>query len=125
MDTKYLAEESLRFIKALTGELGPDTGLKAWDTIRSVVPEEVQHEMLMLSLASVPDVSTLTFTSAGKHNMIEVIKAIRTFAGYGLKEAKDAYDLAHSGGNAVIQLNSRDMKVALLKTLTSLGCQAR
>jgi hypothetical protein len=70
---------------------------------------------IMQLLASIPKVVTFIFPREHNHVMgkaVACIKMIRTFTGWGLKEAKDAYDAEHP-------FNLSDAKMTKEQVLTA------
>ena len=83
----------LQFMRAITEAYGADQGLKLWDTIAGTLDPDVRGQVFIAMLTgSHNDTIVLRGVGVG-YNAVSCIKEIRTWTGYGLKEAKDTLDL--------------------------------
>ena len=82
----------LHFMRSITEAYGADEGLKLWDTIASTLDPDVKGEIFFAMLTGTHN-DTIVLRDITTADRIACIKEIRTWTGYGLKEAKDTVDL--------------------------------
>ena len=82
----------LHFMRAITEAYGADEGLKLWDTIAGTLDPDVRGQIFLAMLTGTHN-DTIVLRDIATTDYIGCIKEIRTWTGYGLKEAKDAVDL--------------------------------
>jgi hypothetical protein len=93
--------DGIAFLRSITTAYGSDEGMKLWDTIASTLDPSVKGKIFFAMLTdSHDDRVTLTGSVAGS-NKIMCIKLIRQYTGYGLIEAKNAYEQAGEYGQKV------------------------
>lgn len=94
-----LVFNSLNFVQAITKHYGAEQGMAMWDTIANTVDRRLKLEVFkaMMNDGQVDGRIRITgvHPSADK---IKLIKTLREFTGYGLKEAKDSVDSLHQPG---------------------------
>ena len=97
-----LVFNSLNFVQAITKHYGAEQGMEMWDTIANTVDRRLKLEVFkaMMSDGQVEGHIRITgaYPSADK---IKLIKTLREFTGYGLKEAKDSVDSLHQPGSVL------------------------
>lgn len=119
-----VVRDGIRFMESLTRHYGPDRGQEIWDGIGQVVGKEVKGKIFFAMITGdiLSDQVTFTAGSAEQQgNAVPVIKAIRTYSGWGLKEAKDQWDHSKSG-RGVVRCETPDMARELIRHLRNLGC---
>ena len=92
----------LHFMRAITEAYGADEGLKLWDTITDTLDPDVRGQIFLAMLTGTHNDTIVLRDVAYHNNGVACIKEIRTWTGYGLKEAKDAFDLVR--GKQAVQI---------------------
>ncbi len=111
--------DGIRFLESLTRHYGPEKGMQVWEKMGEAVGDEIKGKVFFSMLTG--ESSNRVRIQAGTCNQaVAAIKAIRSGTGYGLKEAKDAWDLSK---HQVVVLDNvqRDMKNIMVRELRSLG----
>lgn len=111
--------DGLRFLESLTRHYGPEKGMAAWEQMGEVIGSEIKGKVFFAMLTG--ETSNRVRIRAGNCNeAVAAIKAIRTATGYGLKEAKDAWDRSKT---QIVLLDNvqRSAKRQLVTTLRDLG----
>lgn len=118
-DLHEVVFDGIRFLESLTRYYGAERGMAIWEQMGEVLGPDVKGQIFF---------GMLTGESSNRmridRNMctraVEAIKAIRTYTGMGLKEAKDAYDLS-SIKTVTVECLSREGKRELTRELNTLG----
>lgn len=117
MDT--VVYDGIRFLESLTRHYGPEKGIAVWEQMGQVLGSEVKGKVFFAMLTGERSnrvrIQVGTCTEA-----VAAIKAIRVATGYGLKEAKDAWDQSKYKV-AVIDNVQMGAKHELVRTLRDLG----
>ena len=111
--------DGIRFLESLTRYYGPEKGMEVWEAMGQAVGDEIKGKVFFSMLTG--ESSNRVRIQAGTCNQaVAAIKAIRTATGYGLKEAKDAWDLSKY---QVVTLDNvqREQKRTLVRDLRQLG----
>jgi hypothetical protein len=111
--------DGIRFLESITRHYGAEHGMVVWEQLGEVLGPEIKGKVFFSILTG--ESSNRVRIRVGTCNeAVTAIKAIRTATGYGLKEAKDAYDLSKI---KVVTLDNvqRDSKKQLVKTLRDIG----
>ena len=111
--------DGIRFLESLTRYYGPEKGMEVWNKLGEAVGDEIKGKVFFSMLTG--ESSNRVRIQAGTCNQaVAAIKAIRTATGYGLKEAKDAWDLSKY---QVVTLDNvqREQKRTLVRDLRQLG----
>ena len=118
-----VVRDGVRFLESLTLHYGNDEGLRIWDGIGEVVGTEVKGQIFFAMLTGRMSGARVGFSQspASDGYAVSVIKAIRGATGMGLKEAKDAWDLASTKRSYVDCLDN-DRARALTTALRGFGC---
>ena len=122
LDTmEMVVADGIRFLESLIIHYGNERGLEIWDGMGEVLGREVKGKILFKMLTGTSG-TRVAFGAGSCNQAVAAIKAIRMGTGYGLKEAKDAWDLSH---NKTVYLDCRDHLTArnLTKDLRELGCR--
>lgn len=112
--------DGIRFLESITRYYGPERGMEVWNKMGEAFGEEVKGKIFFAMLTG-DSVGRVRFSSVNCHQAVWAIKAIRTATGFGLKEAKDLYDLAKTKTVAV-DVNSPEQRRELVKCLRDAGC---
>jgi hypothetical protein len=112
----------LHFMRSITEAYGAEEGMRLWDTIASTLDPDLKGEIFFAMISGThndtivlkrSNTSTIT-------NRVAAIKEIRTWTGYGLKEAKDTSDLVEMGRAVSIKVNPKE-HVAAVRGLRNVG----
>jgi hypothetical protein len=115
--------DGIRFLESITRHYGHEEGLRVWDGIGNVVGNEIKGKIFFAMLTG--EVGTrVRFIVGGaeqRGNAIQVIKAIRTATGLGLKEAKDMWDKSRSE-SVIVECGTATATQWLVRELKDFGC---
>lgn len=107
---KEIIQTGICFMSAITRAYGVDDGLKLWDSIVSVLDQDIRGKIFFALLTgdyaeriTIPGLDSADLYVRSK---IEVIRAIRNVSGLGLKEAKDLAELLFAGKSVQVALKS-------------------
>lgn len=96
-----IVSDSIALIRTISLAYGSEEGMKLWETIAETLDPDIKGKVFFALLTgSHEDRITLSGAVAGT-NKIACIKIIRQYTGYGLVEAKNAYENAGDYGNKV------------------------
>lgn len=90
----------LQFMRSITDAYGAEKGMLVWDKINETMGNDIKGAIFFRLMTGDGDCNVTVPASNVKHttgNFIEYIKTVRTFTGWGLKEAKDFCDKTESG----------------------------
>ena len=111
--------DGIRFLESLTRYYGAEKGMDVWNKMGEAVGDEIKGKVFFSMLTG--DSSTRVRIQAGTcTEAVAAIKAIRSGTGYGLKEAKDAWDLSKIKV-VTLEVNDRDEKRTMVRELRRLG----
>ena len=117
--------DGVRFLQSLTAHYGAERGMEVWEAMVEAVGTEVKGRVffaLMTGETTGRVKFSIDFTSSHHPNAVACIKAIRTFTGCGLKEAKDKYDESKIKV-AQIDCDTLEQGRKLACELRNLGCR--
>jgi hypothetical protein len=104
----------LHFMRSITEAYGAEEGLRLWDQIASVLDPDVKGQIFFAMIAGTHnDTIMLKGVGAGTDRVAR-IKEIRTWTGYGLKEAKDASDLVEAGKVIQLKVKPQEHHIAIV-----------
>lgn len=117
--------DGVRFLQSITTHYGAEKGMEIWDEFSKAFGKEVKGRVffaMMTGETSGRVRFTVDTVSGYNPNAVQCIKAIRTYTGWGLKEAKDKYD--ESKSKVVhVDCNSPEEGRRLAMELRNLGCR--
>lgn len=110
--------DGIRFLESLTRYYGAEKGMAVWEQLGEAVGDEIKGKVFFSMLTG--ESSNRVRIQAGTcTEAVAAIKAIRMGTGYGLKEAKDAWDLSKV---KVVTLEvTREEKREMVRTLRNIG----
>lgn len=111
--------DGIRFLESLTRHYGAEKGMEVWEKMGEALGDEVKGKVFFSMLTG--ESSNRVRIQAGTcTEAVAAIKAIRAGTGYGLKEAKDAWDLSKI---KVVTLDGidRNEKSHMVRELRRLG----
>ena len=81
-------------MRSITEAYGSEDGLALWEQISSVLDPDVKGQIFFAMITGTynDQVHLKGLGTGAINNAVACIKEIRTWSGFGLKEAKDAYD---------------------------------
>lgn len=129
METEYsdrLIAESLSYLGVLGEELGEDTALVVFKEMTKCIDPSFADIMVMHMLRGqfTSLIVTLSYPKdyiRNRGQAVSFIKELRNATGYGLKEAKDMYDVVNSGETVSIKLKSVDQGLRFKQSLRLIG----
>lgn len=102
-----LVFNSLNFVQAITKNYGAEQGMAMWDTIANTVDRRLKLEVFKAMLDGGQVEGRIRIVGAhSSSDKIRLIRTLREYTGYGLKEAKDGVESLHNPGTIL------DIKVA-------------
>ena len=111
--------DGIRLLESLTRYYGAEKGIEVWEKMGEALGQEIKGKVFFSMLTG--ESSNRVRIERGTCNQaVAAIKAIRAGTGYGLKEAKDAWDLT-AIKTVVLDNVSRDNRRTLVSDLRSLG----
>jgi hypothetical protein len=123
-----LVSSSLGFIRSVTEVWGPEKGMELWETISGTISVDLKGDLFFGMITGKYSLRGVTFTNldpiAMSNNFINMIKAVRTATGWGLKDAKDFCDAVKAGEVKTVEVSGKAREV-LLTTLRGYGIEAR
>lgn len=94
-----LVFNSLNFVQSITKHYGAEQGMAMWDTIANTIDRRLKLEVFKAMMSDGQVDGRIRITGAHPSaDKIKLIKTLRDFTGYGLKEAKDSVDSLHQHG---------------------------
>lgn len=119
----FVISDGIQFLQSLTRHYGPEKGQEVWNAMGEAVGKEVRGKIFFKMIAGETGVQ-LRFNAGDAEmtgNAIPVIKCIRTYTGFGLKEAKDCWDKSKTQ-LVVLTTDSYEQTRLLGRELRQLGC---
>jgi ribosomal protein L7/L12 len=93
-----LVFNSLNFVQAITKNYGAEQGMAMWDTIANTVDRRLKLEVFKAMMDGGQVSGRIRIVGAQpSSNKVTLIKTLREFTGFGLKEAKDGVDELQNG----------------------------
>lgn len=114
--------DGIRFLESLIDHYGADKGMEVWEAMGDAVGNEVKGRIFfaMVSNNFTTRVKFRAGDAEAAGNSVSVIKTIRAYTGYGLKEAKDVWDLSKG---SISEVQGKPDEIRRLRfDLISLGC---
>lgn len=117
--------DGVRFLQSLTTHYGAEKGMEVWEALGTAVGKEVKGRVFFALMTgdTTGRVKFSVDTVGGYNpNAVSCIKTIRTYTGWGLKEAKDKYDESKM---KVVQIDcdTPEKGRKLAHELRNLGCR--
>lgn len=98
--------DGIRFLESMTRHYGAEKGMALWDQMGEVMGADVKGKVFFAMLTGHSS-TRVRITRGSCEQAVAAIKAIRTATGWGLKEAKDAWDLS-AQRSVTLDLTSQD-----------------
>ena len=93
-----LVFNSLNFVQSITKNYGAEQGMAMWDTIANTVDRRLKLEVFKAMLDGGQVNGRIRIIGAyPSSDKVKLIKTLREFTGYDLKEAKDGVDDLQNG----------------------------
>lgn len=111
------------FIGALSNAYGPDKGMALWDHIRAGLGDQIAADIFLGMLTGTGELEVSTVGD----RRIEAIKEMRSFTGWGLREAKDFVEkVAYDGPQVIPAGVIEDHRVDdFVRNMNRIGCTVR
>ena len=102
-------------MRAITEAYGAEEGLALWEQITSVLDPDVKGQIFFAMITGTHnDTVMLRGVELTRADRIKCIKEIRTWTGFGLKEAKDASDAVYQGGCIQLRVKPEEHHMAVV-----------
>ena len=111
--------DGIRFLESITRYYGPEKGMAVWEKMGEAFGDEVKGAVFF-SMLTGESSNRVRIQADACTQAVAAIKAIRAATGYGLKEAKDAWDLSKHQV-VTLDVRDRDDKRILVRDLRALG----
>lgn len=114
--------DGIRFMESLSKHYGQEKGMEIWEAFGPIMGREVQGKILfkMLTGSYSGRISFRQGTARDMGNTVACIKAIRSYTGIGLKDAKDLFDES-SSRIVSIDLGNVDEQREVMREFRTLG----
>lgn len=111
------------FLTSLTRHYGADKAMAVWEAMNESLGNEVKGKVFvkMLTGESLSDVTFAAGPESGT-NAVAIIKCIREYTGYTLKEAKDTWEESKSR-SVTVKISNVHSRKTFIYNLKSLGCR--
>lgn len=115
--------DGIQFIASLTEYFGAEKGMEVWNSMGDAVGKSLKHKIFLAMMmgGTSHSVSFRAGSAEGAGNAVPVIKCIRTYTGFGLKEAKDHWDASKINAQ-IIKCSDAKVATEFRKDLRNLGC---
>ncbi len=111
--------DGIRFLESLTRYYGAEKGMEVWNKMGEALGDEIKGKVFF-SMLTGENSSRIRIQQGTCTEPVAAIKAIRSATNYGLKDAKDAWDL--SGVKPVtLEIADRYERGHAIKELRRLG----
>lgn len=120
-----LIDDGIRFVSSITEFYGAEEGMKVWEAIGAAVAPDIKGKIFFKMITGDAISKRVMFTTPGHvHQAVPIIKCIRTYTGFGLKEAKDAYDRSLNKVEQV-EIENIHNRRDFVRELRNFGCQVQ
>jgi hypothetical protein len=109
----------LEFMRSITDCYGSEKGMQLWDSIATALGKDVKGEIFFAMVTG--EYTSKLRLGGNVPDRIASIKAIRTYTGLGLKEAKDLSDIMQSGQSILLTLREPVMRSKAINEFRSIG----
>lgn len=105
-----IVSEGIAFIRSITNAYGSEEGMKLWETIADTLDPDIKGKIFFAMLVGTHD-DRVTMSRIGNGaNKITCIKYIRQYTGYGLVEAKNAYENVAFGQSVTLKVDPKQRR---------------
>lgn len=105
-----IVSDGIAFIRSITNAYGSEEGMKLWETIADTLDPNIKGKIFFAMLTGGHD-DRVTMSSIGNGaNKIACIKYIRQYTGYGLVEAKNAYESVAFGQAVTLKVDPKQRR---------------
>lgn len=122
-----LISAGIVFMRAITETWGPERGMEIWDKMAEAIDPDYKGA-IFFSMLTGNNIGDLTITRVNESAAVASIKAIRTVAGIGLKEAKDMFDRIrqyHKPERVTLNHEYKTARHLAISVLRDAGCSAQ
>lgn len=111
--------DGIRFLESIARKYGPEKSIEIWDKLGEAMGQDIKGQVFFAMLTGTG--GTRVYVQKGTCNQaVAAIKAIRVGTGYGLKEAKDAWDLS-AMKNVSLECATTKDRDTMVRELRQLG----
>jgi ribosomal protein L7/L12 len=118
-----VVQDALRLLESMSMYYGPERAMEMWEMLGPTMGEDVKATAFMHMLTGHGG-TRVKIRADRCTQAVTAIKAIRTATGFGLKEAKDAWDLSKTQ-EVTIQAVDRNRARELRRELNDIGMIAK
>jgi ribosomal protein L7/L12 len=117
------------FMRTITELWGPEAGMEMWGTIATTVGQDFKGAVFFTMMTGT-HLGDVRLIDANVPMYVEVIKTVRQYTGYGLKDAKDACDRCRwvTGATSLhvekLPVMNKANRREFVNALKALGCKA-
>lgn len=124
-DKTALVDDCFNMLSSLTRVYGAEHGMKLWEEIGEALGVDLKGAVFFKMLCG-DDPHTVTVTVAPSNAMkvdaVSIVKCIRNYTGYGLKESKDIWDSFKFGEKVKIKVKKQFGSHNFRNEMRNLGC---
>jgi len=116
--------DGIRFVESLTTHFGPEKGMEVWEAMGNALGRDIKGRVFFAMMTGGTS-GRIKFAAgtAVQSNAVPVIKCIRSYTGFGLKEAKDLWDASKMQTTEIRVSPDRQREFA--RDLRNLGCNVK
>lgn len=111
--------DGIRFLESIARHYGPEKSIEIWDKMGEAMGQDIKGQVFF-SMLTGSGGSRVHIQRGSATDAVACIKAIRHGTGYGLKEAKDAWDLC-SYKTVALECHATESQKAMMRELRNLG----
>lgn len=112
--------DGIRLLESIARYYGPEKSIEIWDKMGEAMGTDIKGQVFFSMLTGNGSSTRVHIQSGTATDVVACIKAIRHGTGYGLKEAKDAWDLSHFK-TVALECRAPESQKAMVRELRSLG----
>ena len=116
----------MNLMRTVTEIWGADRGMELWDNIATHVGQDFKGACFFNMLTGQYQGDVHLSNVSQTTGYVEVIKVVRNFTGYGLKDAKDVCDIVRGTPGKTVKLPcDPGQRPKFVKALRDIGCTAQ
>jgi len=112
----------IEFLRSITEAYGAEEGMNLWDTISSTLDPDIKGQIFFAMLCGEGGDVIHIRSLRPDHQIVPIIKIVRTATGYGLKEAKDLVDSVRNGVSIKFKIPHSSDRTRIVNELRYEGC---
>jgi hypothetical protein len=116
---QQIVADGIHFLESIARHYGPEKSIEIWDKMGEAMGQDIKGHVFFAMLTG--EGCNRVYIQGGTCNQaVAAIKCIRTYTGYGLKEAKDAYDVSFQKP-VLVECSTPKFKTEMCRELRALG----